>query len=141
MMKLPKFILITMLYALFIGYSHASPPTGENLTRILLNNKDNLITSQSGWCNSSNNKPFMQELVRVLSPQSHFEDNINENIHFNCSESNHQVATRIIPVWECQLGIVETKTDDKNYFTSRSIFVALDKKDLHLYMDSIRCLD
>lgn len=140
-MKLHKTVSATLGYIFLIGSTQASALTGEDVIRILISNKDKLVTSQSGWCNNSTSKPLSNEIIRVLSPQSHFDDNTIENTHFSCQDSNHQIGNKSIPVWECQLGIVTSKTTDKNYFLSRSIFVAINKKSHHLYMDSIRCLD
>lgn len=109
--------------------------------KILLKNSDSYITSKDGWCNNSKNKPLSNELVRVLSPQSQFEDSIVENIYYKCNESIHQTSENTLPVWECQIGIVETHIADQHFFASRSIFFSLDKDNNQLYMDSIRCLN
>jgi len=129
--------LLVMPYAC----TFADTPTGQDLIQILLDNKDRVISNKDGWCSLSADKPLSVEIIRVLSPHSKFEDNIQEELHYQCSDSIHENNNKAIPVWQCQIGVVETKKKDKEYFTSRSIFFSINKKSKHIYMNSIRCMD
>lgn len=135
-----SYLLISSLLLTF-SCAQASPPTGEELMRILLENKDKVISSDDGWCKSSVNKPLSSEVIRVLSPHSKFEDDLQEDLHYQCTDSVYEINSDVIPVWQCQIGVVATKIKDKEYFVSRSIFFSINKKSEHIYMNSIRCMD
>ena len=139
-----KHFKLTLLFVSLLtpfSYTFANPPTGQDLIRILLDNKNRVISNKDGWCSISADKPLSTEIIRVLSPNSKFEDNIQEELHYQCSDSIHENNSKAIPVWQCQLGVVETNNKDKEYFTSRSIFFSIDKRSKHLYMNSIRCMN
>lgn len=135
-----SYLLLSFLILTF-SCAHASPPTGEELIRILIDNKDKIISSNDGWCKSSANKPLSSEIIRVLSPHSKFEDDLQEDLHYQCTDSVYESKGNEIPVWQCQIGVVETKIKHKEYFTSRLIFFSINKKSKHIYMNSIRCMD
>ena len=121
--------------------AQASPPTGEELMGLLIDNKDKIISSNDGWCKKSANKPLSSEIIRVLSPRSKFEDDLQEDLHYQCTDSVYESDSNVIPAWQCQIGVVETKNKDNEYFTSRSIFFSINKKSKHIHMSSIRCMD
>jgi len=134
-----SYLLISLL-AFTFSCAQASPPTGEELMQLLIDNKEKVISSNDGWCKKSTNKPLSSEIIRVLSPRSKFEDDLQEDLHYQCIDSIHESNNHVIPVWQCQIGVVETKNKDREYFTSRSIFFSINKKSKHIYMNSIRCM-
>ena len=68
-------------------YARSMVPTGQDLIQILLDNKDRVISIKDDWCSISANKPLSAEIIRVLSPNLKFEDNIQEELHFQCTDS------------------------------------------------------
>jgi len=133
--------ILALLFLFFTSCAQASPPTGEELIQLLIDNKEKVISSDDGWCKKSENKPLSSEIIRILSPHSKFEDDFQEDLHYQCTDSVYESNSNAIPVWQCQIGVVETKKKDKEYFASRSIFFSINKKSNKIYMNSIRCMD
>jgi len=119
----------------------ANPPTGHELIQILLENQHRIIPNNDGWCNGAANKPLSSEIIRVLSPRTKFEDDLQEDLHYQCTDSVHESNGQEISVWQCQLGVVETKDKDKKYFISRSIFISINKDLKNIFIDSLRCMN
>lgn len=140
-MKRLNLILTFVTLLAPLSHTFADTPSGEDVIRILLENKDRVISNKDGWCSISANKPLSAEIIRVLSPKSKFEDNIQEELHYQCTDSIYEENDKSIPVWQCMIGVVETNNEDKEYFKSRSIFFSIDNKSGQLYIDSIRCMD